>query len=237
MTASEVRVYLKLLSLGGSTAHALAARLDENRTTTYSLLASLQKKGFVAYFEKAGVKNFVATDPSILVNHFIGEAHALKAILPQLLAFSNSAAHKPKITFYEGVSGVKQIAEILLEVPGSLRESFMCMDDNLMHPEVKRFYEEDFVPRRIELGIKYRGIVGSKMPMSTRHSPTDEAHLRELKHVDPQKFPIKIHVDIFPRNKVALYTYNKDEQMGVVIEHEDFFITMRTIFALAWNSL
>jgi len=33
---------------------------------------------------------------------------------------------------------------------------------------------------------------------------------------------------------VALYSYAKEEMMGVVIEHESFYKTMKTVFKLAW---
>jgi sugar-specific transcriptional regulator TrmB len=236
MTPKEVRLYLKLLELGSSPAHPLAQRLDENRTTTYSLLQSMQEKGFITYLVKKNVKYFSAMNPSVLINHFFNDAQYLKKLLPELLALTSALPKKPKISFYEGVEGIKQIGEILLEVPGSTRYSFMGAgsSDGTMHPEVKRYYEEDFVNRRIALGIHYKGIVTGKLPMATRYAHTDKAHLRELRYLDPKKFPITIHIDIFPNNKVALYSYSKNDQMGVIIEHEAFYTTMRTVFELAW---
>lgn len=234
MTKKEVKLYLKLLELGHSPAHSLAKRIEEPRTTTYSLLQSLENKGFVSFITKSGIKYFIPADPSLLINHHFENAKQLKAILPQLLAINNKSGQKPKITFYEGLEGIKQIAEQLLEVPGSVRESFMGLDPATIHPEMKKYIEEDFLARRIALGITYRGIVTGYMPMSVKHQKTETAHLREIKYVDPKRFPIKLHVDIFPHNKVALYSYAKDEMMGVVIEHESFFTTMKTAFAFAW---
>jgi sugar-specific transcriptional regulator TrmB len=234
MNEKEVKVYMKLLELGHSGANSLSKRIGENRTSTYSLLQSMQKKGFVSFIIKKDIKYFTATDPTSLVNHYFENAKFLKKILPELLAMHNKSGQKPKITFYEGVEGIKQIGEILLEVPGSTRYSFMGANEKTMHPEIKRYYEEDFVNRRIALGIKYIGIVTGKLPMATNYAHNDKAHLRELKYIDPKKFPIKIHIDIFPNNKVALYSYDKDEQMGVVIEHEAFYTTMKTVFQLAW---
>ncbi|MBP9718409.1 hypothetical protein KBD59_03890 [Candidatus Gracilibacteria bacterium] len=234
MSDKEVGVYLKLLEVGTSGANSLALRLNENRTTTYSLLLALQKKGFVSYYLRAGVKIFVPTEPNVLINKYMEDAKGLSTILPQLLALSNTAATKPKITFYEGLSGIKQIAEILLEEPCSVRESFMGLEEETVHPEMKKYLEEDFLPRRIELGILYRGIVAGYVPMTKKYPQTEKGHLRELKYVDPKKFPIKIHVDIFPRNKVAIYSYHRDDMIGVIIEHEHFFTTMKSVFRLAW---
>src|SRR3989339_580106 len=158
----------------------------------------------------------------------------LKSFLPELLAITNKYAQKPKITFYEGVEGIKQIGEMLLEIPGSTRYSFMGFDKNTIHPEVNKYYEEDFLNRRIARGIKYIGIVTGSLPMATQYSHDDKSHLRELKYIDAKIFPIQIHIDIFEKNKVAIYSYHKDDLVGVVIEHEHFYITMKTVFKLAW---
>ncbi len=237
MTAAEIKIYLKLLELGSSSAGGLSKRLEENRTSTYSLLQSLQKKGLVSYAIQHGVKNFVPMDPSILVNSYVEGASSLKKLLPELAAIYNTSPKKPKITFYEGVNGIKQLCEILLEVPGSTRYSFMGVDERTVHPEIEKYFEQDFINRRIKLGIKFRAIVTGEIPFASGHEKTDDKQLRELRRVDPKKFPMNIQIDIFPRNKVAIYSYNKEEMMGVIIEHESFYLTMKTVFQLAWVGL
>jgi HTH-type transcriptional regulator, sugar sensing transcriptional regulator len=234
MTSKEAKLYLKLLELGTAGANVLAKSISENRTSAYSLLQAMIRKGFVSFVVKNGVKYFSATNPQLLIGHYFEEAKQLKEVLPELMAITNKYGQKPKITFYEGVEGIKQICETLLQVPDSVRESFMGINSKTIHPEIKRYFEEDFIDRRIGLGIKYRGIITGYIPMGTKHAETEKSQLRELKYVDPKKFPIKIHIDIFPENKVALYSYNKDEMMGVIIEHESFYITMKTAFKLAW---
>lgn len=234
MSQKEVKLYLKLLEFGTAGANNLGRAIGENRTTTYSLLHAMKKRGLISENKKGKVKTFSATNPQLLINHLLDDAQALKGLLPELLAISNKHAQKPKITFYEGVEGIKQIGEILLEVPGSVRESFMGIDPKTIHPEIKKYYETDFVNRRIEKGILYRGIVTGELPMGNRHQRTEKGQLRELKIIDMKKLPIKIHIDIFPRNKVALYSYRKDELMGIIIESPAFYETMRTVFTLAW---
>ena len=234
LNPKEIKLYLKLLELGSSSANPLSKRIDENRTTTYSLLNSMEKKGAVSYFMKNNVKYYSPSDPKILIGRFLDDAKALKELLPELLAINNQYGQKPKITFYEGVNGIKQICETLLEVPGSTRESFMGIDQKKIHPEIKKYFEQDIINRRIALGINYRGIVTGYIPMGDQHPKNEKGQLRQLKFVDQKKFPIKIHIDIFPNNKVALYSYNVDEMIGVIIEHESFFITMKTAFQLAW---
>lgn len=234
MNEKEVQIYLKLLEIGSVGVNVLAKVLDANRTSVYSILDSMMKRGFVSYVRKKGIKYFSAANPQVLINHFFESASQLKSILPELLAVTNIWGQKPKITFYEGLEGIKQICETLLEVPNSVRESFMGIDERKIHPEIKKYFETDFINRRIDLGIKYRGIVTGYMPMGNKHPQNEKGQNRILKFVDNKKFPINIQIDIFPNNKVALYSYNKDQMMGVIIEHEDFYVTMRSVFALAW---
>jgi len=237
MSSKEAKVYLKLLELGETGAGSLSKRIGENRTSTYSVLQSMQKKGLASYVVKKGIKYFIPSDPTLLVDRYFQNAKGLKRLLPELLAIHNVDSQKPRITFYEGISGIKQIGEILLQIPGSVRYSFMGVNEETIHPEIKRYYEEDFINSRIELGITYRGIVAGYIPMGDKYKPTEEGQLRELKYVDPKKLPIRNHIDIFPTNKVALYSYHKDEMMGVIIEHEAFYTTMKTVFQLAWTGV
>ena len=234
MSRKEGSLYMKLLELGISSANGLSKRANENRTTTYSLLQSMRKKGFVSYTLKNKVKYYSATNPSLLINHHFNEAENLKGLIPELMAIANAHSQKPRITFYEGVEGIKQIGEILLEVPGSTRLSLMGANERDIHPEIQQYYEEDFINRRIKLGIKYKAIVTGQLPMGSDYEKNEKAQLRELRVIDAKEFPIKMHIDIFPENKVALYSYDKKDQMGVVIEHEAFYSTMKTFFQLAW---
>lgn len=237
MNTKEARAYLKLLTLGSAGASTLARQLNINRTSCYSLLGNMVKRGFVSFYEKKSIKYYSATDPRILLEHNLSNAKMLFDYLPELMAIQNEYGQKPKITFYDGVEGIKQVCESLLEVPGSIRDSFMGIEEKTIHPEIKKYFEEDFLPRRIKKGIKYRGITTGYLPHTKKYPQNDKGHNRELKHIDPKKFPIKIHIDIYPHNKVALYSYHKDEMMGVIIESASFFTTMKTVFSLAWQGI
>ncbi len=237
MGKKEIKLYLKLLEMGSSRANTLAKSIGENRTSTYSLLNSMLKKGLVNFYKKTNIKYYAATSPRILIEGMKDDASQLMKMLPELIAITNQYAQKPRITFYEGVEGIKQIAKTMLEVPDSSRDSFMGIDEKKMHPEMMKYINDEFLPLRVSKNISYRGIVSGFVPISKKLPKTQKGHLRELKYVDPKKFPLKIHVDVYEKNKVAIFSYHKDEMMGVIIEHESFYRTMKTVFQLAWNGL
>jgi len=192
MNSKQVKLYLLLLELGSVGVNVLAKMAEENRTSVYSTLNSMMKKGFVGFKTKRGVKSYFATNPSVLISSYVQIGGLLKEFLPELMAIQNNHKQKPKITFYEGLGGIKQIAEMLLEVPNSVRESFMGFEESEVHLEMQRYIEEGFLKRRIDSGIFYRGIVNKYVPMSRNHEHTEKAHLRELRYVDPDEFPLSI---------------------------------------------
>ncbi len=237
MTQKEIKIYLKLLEYGSARANILAKATNENRTSTYSLLNSMLKKGLVNYYKKANIKYYSATSPKILIEGLQEDTNQLMRMLPELLAITNQYAQKPKISFYEGVEGIKQIAKTMLEVPNSVRDSFMGLDKEKLDPEVKKYIEQEFLEKRVAKNIGYRGIVSGYMPMAKGLPRNQKSHLREVRTIDPKKFPLKIHVDVYPPNRVAIFSYHKGEVMGVIIEHNSFYTTMKTIFQLAWQGI
>ncbi len=237
MSKKEIKLYLKLLEFGAARANVLAKATNENRTSTYSLLNSMLKKGLVNYYKKTSIKYYSATSPRVLIESLQEDTNQLLRMLPELLAITNQYAQKPKISFYEGVEGIKQIARTMLEVPNSVRDSFMGLDKEKLDPDIKKYIEEEFLGKRIAKNIAYRGIVSGYVPMAKGLPNSQKSHLREVKVIDPKKFPLKIHVDVYPPNRVAIFSYHKGEVMGVIIEHDSFYTTMKTVFQLAWRGI
>ena len=63
---TETRVYLCLAQLGKSTAQLVAQRLEIPRTTVYSALDSLVKKGFVSQDAQSDRRYYVANGQGAL---------------------------------------------------------------------------------------------------------------------------------------------------------------------------
>lgn len=124
MSQSEAALYLRLAELGRSGAHALAKRCGLPRTTTYSVLDSLVRKGF-AFVEKGpGNTIYVANDPSALLLQVSKERAELEhreaeaAELVELVrpSFRSRFHNAPKIQFFEGRDGVEQMLYGNLEI-------------------------------------------------------------------------------------------------------------------------
>lgn len=133
MTPSEAEIYLQLAEVGRSGAHALAKRIGMPRTTTYSVLDSLVRKGFAAVERGKTIGVYVASEPDVLLRQLDRERETLArrqaeatALVEQVRPmFRSRFYHVPKIQFFEGRDGVEQMLYANLE---QWQESLMRYD-------------------------------------------------------------------------------------------------------------
>ncbi len=122
LTDNEAKVYLAALSLGQSTAAQLAAATNIKRPTVYLTAKSLLKEGLL--YQTVGKKRlFAAEKPEKLKKltkrlrrQVIDAELLLESILPGLVKLPKQYAEEPKVTFYSGMEGIKNI---ILEVSAS----------------------------------------------------------------------------------------------------------------------
>ena len=68
LNAKETAVYLANLRLGSSLVQDIAHSAGLNRTSTYDLLSSLEKKGFVSYTITSWKRYYQATTPNKILD-------------------------------------------------------------------------------------------------------------------------------------------------------------------------
>jgi len=112
----EAKVYLAALSLGPSTAIRLANFTNVKRPTVYLAAKNLIKQGLM--YQTLDKKSlFVAEKPQKLEKltkrlrrQVINAESLLENILPGLIKLPKQYSEEPKVTFYSGVEGIKNIA-------------------------------------------------------------------------------------------------------------------------------
>src|SRR3989338_3699858 len=121
-TTLEIKVYLGLFKLGGSTANKISVETKLNRTNVYGALNKLIEKGVVSYVVKNKVKWFEAKSPSSVILFNAPYTFVLFSLVSVLilLAILPPDLTKPRYTFIS--NSVKPSAEssfsnILLEYP------------------------------------------------------------------------------------------------------------------------
>lgn len=224
---NETKVYLASLKTGLASAQKIAEMANLQRTTTYSVLGELVKKGVIAKTKEKGKSRFLAESPDKLV-HLLNELQAnLKKSLPELEAIYNQNEVKPKIIFYEGDSAIQKVYDDTLE---EKPEEILEWNTNAYFANEKT--DKAYIKKRVELGIKAKRIAGKDSKWDSTHKRKDEAELSETLIVPKEKFWPEIEVNIY-NNKIAFLNYA--ENMSVIIESKAIAEAMKQVYDLSWK--
>lgn len=225
----KARVYLALLEMGQAKAHKIAVRARVSRPTVYDLLAKLTEEGLVGAYEKHKVRYYIANDPEKIKRNLMEKQRTLDSLLPELKSIYNTLQAKPKISFFEGVEGVKTVLEDVITAKGKQLRGILSMHDLFKMPG-KQFMD-NYVARRVKLGYLLR-VIRSKIKDVPETWPTNPAELRQLRYA-PAPMVFEMTTYIYD-NKVGLISTAK-ENFGMIIESQEYSQTMRYLFEALWQ--
>ncbi|NCA94062.1 MAG: transcriptional regulator TrmB, partial [Sphingobacteriia bacterium] len=118
LIGKKADVYLAVLELGSGTVIEIARKSEIKRTTVYDILLDLEKSGLIYQTTKVNKRLFVAEDPEKLKKKLEEKERVLGEMLPQLRSLYNIKGIKPKIKFYEGKEGLRQVYSDTLNYGG-----------------------------------------------------------------------------------------------------------------------
>lgn len=228
----EQGVYLVLLEIQKAKINELAQRANTKRSTTYDILYRLKKEGFVSELLEGKKHYFVANDPEMILGLLEEKKRLYKRELPAILTLYNTLPQKPKVAYFEGLEGIKQLYEDALLTLTKGDEILAYVGDYEL-PELEEYMHE-YVKRRAKKGIKARGIAENK-PGIKEFTKENKSELRVTKLVNESKFDLENEINIYA-NKVIIITY-EPEPFGVLIESKTVANTQRAIFEMAWRGL
>ncbi|MSU55729.1 MAG: hypothetical protein EXS51_00255 [Candidatus Taylorbacteria bacterium] len=228
----EAVVYVALLELGRGTVTQISRKAGINRTTGYDILDSLSNKGVVNVSGKEPKQEYSAEPPESVIAYLRKEAEAAReritraeALLPELRSV-HATQNRPKIKFYEGTEGLKQVYEDTLTSAEAIR-AYANVDD--MHKGLPNYFPE-YYKRRAGAGIAIRAIVPSTLIARARSSYNEEEK-REIAFVPEDKYYFSPEINIYD-NKVMIASWR--EKLGVIIESAEIADAMKKIYELAW---
>lgn len=222
----EVKVYLATLELGQSTVLPISKQAGVKRTYCYDILADLQKRGLVSYFEQNNRRRYVAEDPKKLEHMLKERLDNISLVLPELRSIYNKSGEKPKVRYFEGKEGVLSIYREL-----ATQKSF----DAIASPQyIYRHLGKDFEALSKKIGASNTTIrelitgegVGAEYIMDYK-KPLQEAR------VLPDY--VKISTDLLMyADKLAIISY-AEHIHAVVIESKDIINTQKALFEVIWQ--
>ncbi|MES2223986.1 MAG: helix-turn-helix domain-containing protein [Patescibacteria group bacterium] len=233
LNAKEASGYVALLGLGQATVSEIAKKAGINRTTVYDILSSLGSKGLVSISGKEPKQEYRAENPDKLITYLKNDLE-LKAqnvryaelILPELKSI-HKIGERPRIKFYEGEDGLREVYEDTLTSEGTIL-AYAAVDD--VHKGIVNYFPK-YYKRRAAKNIPIRAIFPDTA-IARERSNLDKEEKRESLLVPFEKYSFTPEINIY-NNKVMIASWR--EKLGIIIESAEIADAMKKIFELSWD--
>lgn len=240
LSEKEAKVYLAALTLNEASAQDIAKKAKINRATVYVIIETLQTKGLISIVKRGKKSVYLAANPNKMLELLeqqkamvMAKLEEVRSILPELETIYNYSPSKPRIRYFEGLSGLKELYQDTLKNNQTIY-SFDPVHEG-MSKSLLKWLGEEYVPERIKKGVTIKVICPRfDQPATKRFIEESPKMKRELRLVPADKFPFTIEIEIYG-SKVAIISYDVKEMFGVIIESEAVHKTMKCIFDLAWE--
>ena len=234
LSEQQVKIYLTCYNLWSLPASIIAKKCGQNRTSTYSTLDILIKKGLLKTIIVNKIKYYSAVDLEIIIEKFdnkIQEIEQWKKDFSQLLNSLNtqqSDCGKIKVQFYHWIKWIQYLYDELLTMNSEVIwiENVNSIFDLLWE------FVNDFIKKRIEKKIHYR-IICPKSNISNIDSPKE---YRTVRYFDQIKFPFSCDINLC-KNRLSIISLDKNKPIWVTIINEDIANNFRSMFEMCWDYL
>lgn len=240
-TAEEAAVYLVSLELGSQPASVLAKRAHLKRGQTYNILSQLKDRGIIQEFTKNGVRHYVGQSPSVLLSILMTHEEELAVqkqkilqLMPLLEKLRNPLIIQPKVRFYQGVTGLKEVYNDTIRVPDQVMHAVCDFEHTFPEEHSAELHDWlwKYTDRRAAQNIMFYGIV-NKSKESDLAYKWRRKQKRKMKMLRNVYLPVEL---IIYGNKVALIS-TKDDMVGVIIEDKPIAEMLRNTHQALWPYL
>ena len=221
----EAEIYLAFLEMGTTTVSEVSQKTLIKRTTIYDILTGLIKKGLIAETHKGKKRLFFPMEPEKLLKNLDDKRKNFEEMLPVLKSIYNTAGAKPKILYYQGKDGLKEVYRDTLTYKGEL---LAFVSENIIKYLGKDFSDE-YKIKRIKAKIFAR-VIGPDTKELIEYKKSDKKEFKKTILVSKEKYPFSIEMNIYG-NKIALMSFK--EEMGIIIESNEAAKNLRFLFELA----
>ncbi len=230
LNEKESAVYLALLQYDSASVIDVSQKTKINRSTTYTVLDSLAKKGLVSETTIGKKTHFQAESPERLESYverqkILLEEHSkrLKDIIPQIKSVQRGTGEKPVVQYFEGKEGLFALNESLYrddtdnnDLVANLVYSRDLLDEAFPEAERAKFRKER-IKRKIKSKTIYtwtKGVI-----------PSDE--MGDRVKLDSNKYPISCDISI-SGDRIRIGILGK-KLSGIFIKSADVANSLRSI--------
>lgn len=231
LETDEAKLYIAGLKLGEAPASAYAKKTALNRVTTYNYLERLTKRRIFSAVRKKNAKYYQPISPEKLSIEARKNVDSLDRVLPDLRGLMGNHHRTPKVRYYEGSEGVR---DVYADTLTAQTELLNFANSDIIRNFWKE-YDKQYVAQRVKKGIYLKGIAPDDAVGRKVHGKDKQSN-REIRLVSAKEFPINNEINIYD-NKVAIISFAEDESevFGVIIESTEVAQTQRQIFEMAWR--
>lgn len=226
----ESHVYVTLLELGAAPMSRIVKKSGLKRTTLYDILETLKKRGFVSVTKQHGRAVYLPEDPRAIGEKISEQQVVFNKILPELLSITNTFQKKPKIRYYEGQDGLKEIYKDCLEHEN---QEVLAWTPEELELFDQSFLQNIFTPKRLKSRMWMR-VIAPDYPYMRKHQARDTAELRKTFIVEDGEFNLDVEIMLYGNSSVGIVSFA--DQMGIIVESKAIFQTLKSIFELQWAS-
>ena len=232
LTENEAKVYLISISLGPTTILKLAKSSGIRRTTVYSVVEILKKKGLMHVEPRGFNQVFVAEHPEKLEAMLETKRSSLKKMLPELLALYNLKGQESTIQYHEGIESIKNIYNDILE--NVHPNDFYLVISNLeSFFDTDRAFFDEFLERRIKK-VKNARLIAT----DSKQAQYMKQYARNMNHnvkILPETTKLSVDLFIVPQ-KVIIFNLRAPIS-AIIIENKDTIEMQKELFEILWQSI
>jgi len=228
---SEAKTFLAVLEIGPASISDIAKRAKVKRPTAYYLIEELIKKGFVLKVPSGKRVFYQAIPPKNILNLLEKKKQNISKILPDLEALFYAKPSQPKVRFFEGKEGLKNIYEEMLNTSKKVYTIFSF--DDFLTVFTEKENEEFFNIIRNAGGVLYDLIKPTPL---AKKSVKEEIYRKGITKVKFLPADFKVSIDqLVSGNKVAMISFKS--LAGVIIEDQNIADSQKELIKYLWQNI
>ena len=230
LNEKESAVYLALLQYDSASVIEISQKTKINRSTTYTVLDSLAKKGLVSETTIGKKTHFQAESPERLETFverqkIMLEEHAkrLKDIIPQIKSVQRESGEKPVVQYFEGKEGIFALNETLFQDEDNRKDgiAYSVYSKDLLDEVFPESERSKFKKERLKRNIKNKTIYTWTKGEIAPDPMSDRVRL------DGTKYPLLCDISI-SGDRIRIGILNK-KLSGIFIKSADFAKTLSSL--------
>jgi sugar-specific transcriptional regulator TrmB len=227
----EAKVYVAILELGEATIQRIADKAKVRRTTVYDVIGSLKTKGLLGKTIKKKRSYYFVSDPRDLIEKLDERKGILHRIMPELLSIANIIDKKPRIKFFEGEEGIKEVYLDTLKYPK--QPIYAWVTDQIWSTLDVEFIDH-YIDNRVKNGIPAY-VIAPDTPTLKEYRAKESKFLRKTLLESDSRFKISVEIDLYGDQSIGVMAF--EERIGLVVESKKLWETLKSIFDIHWRTL